>query len=60
VEENCAEARGGVFDSAKSSTWNQTYANATQDQYSLGLNGQLGENGVGQYGRSAIKDVELH
>jgi len=50
VEADCGEARGGVFDSAQSSTWTQTYRNATQDQYTLGLNTQLGEDGVGQYG----------
>lgn len=54
VSSDCAEARGGVFDSAKSSTWNQTYANATQDQYQLGLNGQLGESGIGQYGFDTV------
>lgn len=58
VEADCAEERGGVFDSAKSSTWNQTYANASQDQYTLGLNEQLGENGIGQYGMSTHAGIE--
>lgn len=50
VQADCQEERGGVFDSAKSASWNQTYHDAAKNQYDLGLNTQLGENGVGQYG----------
>lgn len=45
VSLNCQDARGGVYDSAGSSTWSKS------DQYELGLNSALGYNGVGQYGR---------
>lgn len=52
VEPDCGEERGGVFDSAKSNTWNQTYDNATENQYTLGLGKESGYDGVGQYGLS--------
>ena len=58
VNGNCADARGGLFSSAQSSTWVQTYANATLDQYSLGLNTDLGESGVGQYGMYAKRSKD--
>jgi hypothetical protein len=44
VETSCQESRGGVFDSAESSSWEQGA------QYELGLNSELGYTGVGQYG----------
>jgi hypothetical protein len=44
VEKECQEERGGVFDTAKSSTWKKG------EQYQLGLGGELGMSGVGQYG----------
>ncbi|CZR66087.1 uncharacterized protein PAC_15988 [Phialocephala subalpina] len=48
VSSNCEEARGGVFDSSKSSTWVQS------DQDFLGLNAALGYQGVGQYGFDTV------
>lgn len=50
VKSNCAEDRGGVFDSAKSPTWTQTQEKAESNQFILGLNEQFGYQGVGQYG----------
>ncbi|CZS97414.1 uncharacterized protein RCO7_00245 [Rhynchosporium graminicola] len=48
VEANCEEARGGFFNSARSSTWKQG------DQYMLQLENMLGYDGVGQYGFDTV------
>ena len=50
VKANCAEDRGGVFDSRNSPTWTQTQAKAEANQFELGVNVQFGYEGVGQYG----------
>ena len=50
VKANCAEDRGGVFDSANSPTWTQTQTTAVANQFELGINEQFGYEGVGQYG----------
>jgi hypothetical protein len=44
VASDCQEKRGGVFDSAKSTSWVQA------EQYELSLDSALGYSGVGQYG----------
>ena len=44
VAPNCQDARGGVFSNSTSSTWEQG------KQYTLGVDKNLGESGVGQYG----------
>ncbi|KAL2075540.1 hypothetical protein VTL71DRAFT_483 [Oculimacula yallundae] len=48
VKADCEEARGGFYDSAKSSTWKQS------DQYQLQLEEMLGYEGVGQYGFDTV------
>ncbi|KAE8441217.1 hypothetical protein EG329_005617 [Mollisiaceae sp. DMI_Dod_QoI] len=45
---DCDDARGGVFDGSKSSTWIQS------DQDFLGLDAGLGYQGVGQYGFDTV------
>ena len=47
VPADCGDERGGLFDSASSSSWELGQG---LSQYSLGLNTDLGYDGVGQYG----------
>lgn len=44
MKADCQQDRGGVFDVAKSSSWK------SEKQHQLGLNEDLGIEGVGQYG----------
>lgn len=44
VAAECEDARGGVFETGESTTWQQT------GQWALGLDQDLGQSGVGQYG----------
>ena len=45
---SCAESRGNAFDSSKSSTWQAL------DDYSLGLEANLGYNDSGTYGLETV------
>ncbi len=44
VASDCIEARGGAFESQSSSTWQD------EGEFTLGVNTDLGYNGVGDYG----------
>jgi len=54
VRADCAEDRGGVFDSANSPTWMQTNKDAVNNQFFLGLDQSFGYDGVGQYGFDTV------